>query len=238
MTISIVVADDQALIRAGLVMLLATQPDLDVVAEAADGAEAVRLAREVHPDVVLMDVRMPVMDGVAATRQIAADVPAPGRLGLTKVLILTTFNDDEAVLGALRAGASGFLLKHAAPTELVAAVRSVASGEAWLDPSVAGQVITALAQSADGPAGPPTPQELADRLTRRELEVLTLMAQGLSNGEIRDRLVLSEATVKTHVARVIMKTGSRDRTAAVVLAYRSGLVLPPPRPPHAGQRGG
>ena len=224
MTIKVLIADDQALIRAGLTMLLDAQPDLEVVAEAADGAEAVRLAELRRVDVVLMDVRMPGTDGVAATRALCADRrsddPAPG----PKVLILTTFDDDDAVYGALSAGASGYLLKHAVPHDLLAAIRRVAAGDAWLDPAVAGSVIAALAR---GPRpGEPVP-DILSRLTPREREVLVLIAEGLSNAEIADRLVVGEGTVKTHVSRVLMKTASRDRSQAVALAYRSGLVLPP-----------
>lgn len=226
MTISVIVADDQPLVRAGISMLLAAESDICVAGEASDGREAVELATALQPEVVVMDVRMPGMDGVAATRELTADDISSGPDRLTKVLVLTTFDDDEAVYGALRAGASGFLLKHAAPTDLIAAVRKVAAGEAWIDPAVARKVIAAVAGLSNVGHGA---SELVDRLTPREREVLVLMAHGLSNPEIRDRLVLSEATVKTHVARVVMKTGSRDRTQAVVLAYQSGLVVPPSR---------
>ena len=224
MSISIVIADDQPLIRAGIAMLLAAEPDMEVVGDVSDGTEAIQLARTRHPDVVLMDIRMPGMDGVAATRVLTEELGGnPDQL--VKVLVLTTFNDDEVVYGALRAGASGFVLKHAAPKDLITAVRKVAAGEAWIDPAVAGKVIAAVAGLSDFSAGAPA---LVGRLTPREREVLVLMAHGMSNAEIRDRLVLSEATVKTHVARVVMKTGSRDRTQAVVLAYQSGLVVPGP----------
>lgn len=223
MTIRIVIADDQPLVRAGIAMLLRAEPDFEVLAEASDGHQAVDLARSHHPDLVLMDARMPTMDGITATRQITIEPTDPDRL--TKVLMLTTFNDDEVVYGALRAGASGFLLKHAAPKDLSTAVRTVAAGDSWLDPAIAGKVIAALATL-------PTPDQgcspLLERLTPREREVLTFLAQGMSSTEIKDRLVLSEATVKTHIARILIKTGSRDRTQAVVLAYQSGLVTPPP----------
>lgn len=228
MSISVIIADDQLLVRAGIAMLLAAEADMTVIGEVSDGAEAIELARSRRPDVVVMDVRMPNMDGVSAT-QILTDDESVGNVDhLTKVLVLTTFNDDEAVYGALRAGASGFLLKHAAPQDLIAAVRKVACGEAWLDPAVAGKVIAALADrsragQSEGHSGT---TELVELLTPREREVLVLMAHGLSNAEIRDQLVVSEATVKTHVARVVMKTGSRDRTQAVVRAYQTGLVVP------------
>lgn len=226
MTIAVVIADDQPLVRAGISMLLAAESDIRVVGEASDGREAVTLAKAQQPDVVVMDVRMPGMDGVTATRVLTADDVSRSPDRLTKILVLTTFDDDESVYGALRAGASGFLLKHAAPTDLISAVRKVAAGEAWIDPAVARKVIAALAGISEFGQGS---SELIERLTPREREVLVLMAHGLSNAEIRDRLVLSEATVKTHVARVVMKTGSRDRTQAVVLAYQSGLVVPPSR---------
>jgi DNA-binding NarL/FixJ family response regulator len=216
-TIRVLVADDQPLVRAGLVMLLNAEPDIEVVAEAGDGAAAVALARTHSPDIVVMDVRMPVVDGVTATRALTSDgvIPDPDRL--IRVLMLTTFNDDDVVYAALRAGASGFLLKHAAPQDLVNAIHAVVAGEAWLAPAVALHVINALAKAR--------PQYVASDTA---LGHLTLMAQGLSNGEIKERLVVSEATVKTHVARVLMKTGSRDRTQAVVIAYQCGLVIPGP----------
>lgn len=220
MKIGVVVADDQPVVRAGLAMLLSAEADIDVVAEAANGQEAIDQARRHQPDVVVMDVRMPVLDGVAATKILAADNSnADSSL---KVLILTTFNEDEAVYGALRAGASGFLLKHAAPRDLIAAVRHVAVGQSWLDPSVAATVIGALAMTSS----PGSAAGVVTRLTERERQILALMAEGLNNHEIAERFVLSEATVRTHVSRVLMKTGSRDRTQAVVLAYQSGLVIP------------
>ncbi|WP_426120732.1 response regulator [Kocuria sp. LHG3120] len=222
MSIRILVADDQPLIRAGIAMMLRAEPDFEVLAEASDGQQALELARAHRPDLVLMDARMPNVDGITATRQITTDSADPDHL--TKVLVLTTFNDDEVVYGALRAGASGFLLKHAAPKDLITAVHTIAGGGSWIDPAVAGKVIAALAAL-------PTPghgaSHLLERLTAREREVLALLAQGLSSAEIKDRLVLSEATVKTHISRVLLKTGSRDRAQAVVLAYHSGLVTPP-----------
>lgn len=223
--VRVLVADDQALVRGGIVMLLAPQPDIEVVGEAADGDEAVNQARALRPDLVLMDLRMPGLNGIEATKVLAQD-PAGADDRLTKVLVLTTFNDDDSVYGALHAGASGFLLKDQAPTHLVEAVRAVALGNSWIDSAVAGQVLNALAATPQ----PGRPDAALSRLTAREQQVLTLMAMGLSNGEITERLVLSKATVRTHVSRILMKTGSRDRTQAVVLAYRSGLVRMPPSP--------
>lgn len=219
MAITVLVADDHALIRAGIVMLLAAQPDIAVVGEAATGDEVLAMVRQHSPDVVLMDLRMPGMDGIEATRRLTAD-PVGGRCP-TKVLVLTTFGDDESVYPALRAGAHGYLLKHAAPQDLPTAIRRVAAGDAWLDPTIAGGVIERLAQI---PERGPDAAELRAALTPRELEVLALIAHGLSNRQISQKLVVSEATVKTHVARVIMKTGCRDRAQAVAVAYRSGLV--------------
>ncbi|MFI7482069.1 response regulator [Kocuria sp. M1R5S2] len=221
MSIRIIVVDDQPLVRAGIVMLLSAEPDFEILAEAADGQEAVDLARSHHPDLVLMDARMPKVDGVTATRLIITSNTDPDCL--TKVLMLTTFHDDEIVYGALRAGASGFLLKHVAPKDLITAVRTVASGGSWLDPAVAGKVIAALANVPTRGEGS---SQLVERITKREREVLALMAHGLSTAEIKDRLFLSEATVKTHIARILIKTGSRDRAQAVALAYQSGLVTP------------
>ena len=220
MTIAVLVADDQPLVRAGIVMILEAEADIEVVGEASDGREALLLAVERHVDVVVMDVRMPVLDGIAATQQLTAD-RAAGET--TRVLVLTTFDDDEAVYGALRAGASGFLLKHAAPRELVMAVRAVAGGDSWLDSRIAGRVLESLAGSTA--VGSMTSVRLKN-LTTREREVLSLISLGLSNAQIRDRLVLSEATVKTHISRILMKTGSHDRGQAIVLAYQSGLVVP------------
>jgi DNA-binding NarL/FixJ family response regulator len=222
--ISVVVADDQSLVRGGIAMMLNAESDMRVVGQAADGQQAVAAVAHLEPDVVLMDLRMPGMDGIAATEQIVAERADPDHL--TKVLILTTFNDDEVVYGALRAGASGFLLKYAAPSELVTAVRVVASGRSYLDPEVTGQVIEALNRAPDTQVYA-TSSDQVNRLTAREKEVLAYVAQGLSNNDISRQLFLSEATVKTHVARILMKTGSRDRAQAVSLAFRSGLVRPP-----------
>jgi DNA-binding NarL/FixJ family response regulator len=222
--IRVLIADDQALIRAGICMLLAADPDIEVVAQAEDGATAVAMALELRPDIVIMDLRMPGMDGVEATRQVIASAADPDRL--VKVLVLTTFDDDQVVYEALRAGAHGFLIKHVAPQKLIEALRSIAAGESWIDSSVAGKVIKALQSIPQ--AGLSTSAAIA-RLTQREREVLELMAQGLSNSDISRKFVLSEATVRTHVTRIIMKTGSRDRTQAVVMAYQSGLVVPPAR---------
>ena len=211
----VLIADDQALMRTGFRMILDAQDDIEVVGEAIDGADAVRRFQELSPDVVVMDVRMPTMDGIEATRRLSAlDRPA-------RVLILTTFDLDEYVYEALRAGASGFLLKDRPPEELAAAVRVIASGEALLAPSVTRRLIEEFARRA--PAVKPT--EL-DELTEREREVLVLMARGLSNAEIARSLFVAETTVKTHVRRVLHKLRLRDRAQAVVLAYESGLVHP------------
>jgi DNA-binding NarL/FixJ family response regulator len=213
----VLIADDQALIRGGLRMILEVQDDLDVVAEAEDGAQAVRLARELVPDVVLMDIRMPGTDGLQATRQI---MTAAGRT--VRVLILTTYDQDDYVYEALRAGAAGFLLKTAPPHRLVDAVRVVAAGEALLAPSITRRLIE---EHVRRPPRTGQPVELA-RLTARELEVMTLVARGLSNAEIAAELVLSESTVKTHVNRLLQKLGLRDRVQAVVRAYEAGLIQP------------
>ncbi|MGH2636766.1 MAG: response regulator [Actinomycetota bacterium] len=213
--IRVLVADDQALMRTGFRMILDAQEDIEVVGEAIDGADAVRQFERLAPAVVVMDVRMPTMDGIEATRRLTAvDPPA-------RVLILTTFDLDEYVYEALRAGASGFLLKDRPPEELVAAVRVVASGEALLAPSVTRRLIEEFARRAPSAA----PTELAE-LTEREREVLVLMARGLSNTEIAGSLYVAETTVKTHVGRVLHKLRLRDRAQAVVLAYESGLVQP------------
>jgi DNA-binding NarL/FixJ family response regulator len=213
--IRVLIADDQALMRTGFRMILDAQEDMEVVGEAIDGADAIRQFEKLEPDVVVMDVRMPTMDGIEATRRLAA-LERPAR-----VLILTTFDLDDYVYEALRAGASGFLLKDRPPEELVAAVRVIATGEALLAPSVTRRLIEEFARRA--PAVKPT--EL-DELTEREREVLVLMARGLSNAEIARALFVAETTVKTHVGRVLHKLRLRDRAQAVVLAYESGLVQP------------
>ncbi len=218
MSIRVVVADDQDIVRAGFSALLDTQPDITVVGSAGDGEQAVRVCREQEPDVVLMDVRMPGMDGIEATRQLAAAGD-----GGPRVLVLTTFDLDEYVYDALRSGASGFLLKDVAAERLFDAVRVVAAGDALLAPAVTRRLIGEFARLRPAPA--PRPESLQE-LTPRETEVLRLVAEGLSNGEIAQRLVVSEETVKTHVSRVLMKLGLRDRTQAVVTAYESGLVVP------------
>ena len=224
--IRVVVVDDQPLVRAGIVMLINAEDDISVVAEAVDGAEALTQIRCHRPDVVLMDVRMPGTDGVTATRAVVNE-------GLTSqsgqpigVIILTTYHIDEAVYAALRAGASGFLLKDAAPAEIVNAIRSVVAGEAWLDPAVARRLIDEFAARPEPHT--PTPAEMA-QLTPREREVLSLMARGLSNADVAVELFISEATVKTHLARVMMKLGVREKAQAVAAAYQTGLVQPPTR---------
>ncbi|MER7015498.1 response regulator transcription factor [Saccharopolyspora sp. NPDC000359] len=216
--IRVLLADDQTLVRAGFRSILAGEDDIEVVAEAADGAEAVRRAAELQPDVVLMDIRMPALDGLEATRRICADP----QLAAVKVLILTTFDVDDHVYGALRAGASGFLVKDTEPTELIHAVRVVARGDALLAPAITRRLIAEFAARSDRPA--PSPRLGA--LTDREREVLVLVARGLSNDEIAGRLVLSPATAKTHVSRIMSKLGVRDRAQLVVLAYESALVTP------------
>ena len=221
MTTRILIADDDALMRAGLAVILGTAADLEVIAEAGDGIEAVRLCLQHTPDVVLMDVRMPGIDGIEATRRLIAAQPD------TKILILTTFNDDEYVYRALQAGASGFLLKRSSPERLLDAVRTVAAGEALLDPSVTrGLISRFLGAGASTDAG--LPKEIRHqlgRLTDRERQVLLLVAQGRSNAEIADLLVIAESTAKTHVKRVLAKIDAHDRAQAVVFAYRSGLIV-------------
>ena len=215
----VLIADDQALVRGGFKVLVDSAPDLRVVGEAANGAEAVELAIREQPDVVLMDIRMPEMDGLEATRRITTDA----RLEATRVLILTTFDLDEYVYGALRAGASGFLLKDTPPEELLAGVRIIAAGDALLAPSVTRQLIAEFAARPDQERT--TPVEL-ERLTERELEVLTQIARGLSNQEIAEELYVSVATAKTHVSRIMSKLNARDRAQLVVLAYEAGHVVP------------
>ena len=220
MTIRVLLADDQALLRATFRLLLDSVPDIEVVGEAADGAEAVHLVRSTGADLVLMDIRMPGTDGVEATRRITADPT----LAHVKVLVLTTFETDDVVLGALRAGASGFLGKGVDPEQLIAAIRTVADGDQLLSPAATRALIEQVVTQPE-PAGPEAVRRLAD-LTDREREITGLVARGLSNTEIADLLVISSATAKTHVNRAMAKTGARDRAQLVVLAYDAGLVGP------------
>ena len=209
------IADDQALVRAGVRMILRAEPGIEVVGEAADGAEALEVCTREQPDVVLMDVRMPGVDGIDATRALTSEPEAP------RVLVLTTFDLDDVVYDALRAGASGFLLKDAPEERLTTAIRVVAEGGSLFAPSVTRRLIEEFARKAPAP-----PRADLEELTDREREVLVLMARGLSNAEIANELIVSETTVKTHVARVLMKLGLRDRVQCVVLAYESGLAMP------------
>jgi DNA-binding NarL/FixJ family response regulator len=216
-SIRVVLVDDQAMVRTGLRMVLAAESDIEVVGDAADGAAGVRVVTETKPDVVLLDIRMPGMDGLEAARRIiAADLP-------TKVVVLTTFDEDEYVAAALRAGVSGFLLKVAPPEDLVVAVRTVAAGQGLLDPAVTLRVIESFAAA---PSPDPVRAGALAQLTERETDVLTLVATGLTNAEIAARLYLGEATVKTHVSRVLLKLRLRDRVQAVAFAYESGLITP------------
>ncbi|GLI03722.1 response regulator [Phytohabitans aurantiacus] len=222
MTVRVLLADDDALMRAGLGVVLDNAGGIEVVGEAADGLRAVELCRTLEPDVVLMDVRMPGVDGIEATRRVVAAELA------TRVLVLTTFRHDEYVWGALRAGASGFLLKRASPERLVDAVRTVAAGETLLDPAVTRELVEHFVLRATGgpdAAGSDEVKRIA-ALTQREVQVLRLIAQGLSNEEIADLLVIAESTAKTHVKRILAKIGARDRAQAVVFAYRAGITLP------------
>jgi DNA-binding NarL/FixJ family response regulator len=219
MSIRILIADDQSLVRTGFRMILDAEPDLDVVGEAVDGREAVDKAKAAKPDVILMDIRMPELDGIEATRRIVAD----GGEEAPKILMLTTFDLNEYVYEALRAGASGFLLKDVPAEQLADGVRVVAAGEALLAPSVTRRLLAEFAQVRPRDAAPPP---AFDDLTPRELEVFRLIARGLSNAEVAQELIVSETTVKTHVARVLMKLSLRDRIQAVVLAYESGIIQP------------
>jgi DNA-binding NarL/FixJ family response regulator len=213
--IRIVIVDDQAMVRAGLRMVVESDPGMEVVGEAADGRDAIAVARRTRPDIVLMDISMPRLDGLSATRELLA-APSP-----PKVITLTTFDTDENLWAALRAGTSGFLLKVSPPEQLIEAIKVVHAGDALLDPAVTSRVIASFAGRAE-----PTPSPRLAELTPRELEVLRLLARGLTNAEIAGSLYVGEATVKTHVARVLMKLGLRDRAQAVVFAYESGVVRP------------
>jgi DNA-binding NarL/FixJ family response regulator len=217
--VRVLIADDQAMVRAGFRMILELEEGIEVVGEAQDGEEAVAAARRCGADVIVMDVRMPRLDGVAATRRIVEELDPPPR-----VLVVTTFDEDEPVYEALRAGAAGFLLKNAPPEQLVEAVRAVAAGDGLLSPAVTRRVIEEFARRSPAPA-PPAAAAL-EELTERELEVLRLVARGLSNAEIADRLVITPGTAKTHVGRILMKLGLANRVQAVVLAYETGLVRP------------
>lgn len=219
MTIKVLIADDQALVRSGFRMILESRDDLEVVGEASDGEQAIRLAGQTRPDVILMDVRMPGLDGVAATARLTAVEDPP------KIIILTTYDLEEPLYAALRAGASGFLLKDVRPADLVEAIRVVAGGDALLAPTATRKLLDRFLVTDVTPAAP---SGVVDRLTEREREVLTLLARGASNAEIAERLVVTEATVKTHVSAILRKLGVRDRVQAVVLAYDLGLVRPRP----------
>ncbi|MFF8839852.1 response regulator [Streptomyces sp. NPDC015130] len=220
--IRVVLADDQTLVRAGFRSILSDEDGIEVVGEAGDGEQAVALARELLPDVVLMDIRMPVLDGIEATRRITSDE----RLEGVRVVVLTTFDADDHVYGALRAGASGFLVKDTEPMELLHAVRVVARGDALIAPAVTRRLIAEFAERAGGAGRQPDPSPRLSALTEREREVLGLVGAGLSNDEIAGRLVLSPATAKTHVSRIMTKLAVRDRAQLVVLAYESGMITP------------
>ncbi|GAB2957375.1 response regulator transcription factor [Streptomyces pseudoechinosporeus] len=217
-TIRVLIADDQQMVRQGFSVLLNTQPDIDVVGQAVDGLDAVAKVAELVPDVVLMDIRMPELGGIEATRRITCETPQ------IRVLVLTTFDLDEYVYDALRAGASGFLLKDASADKLAEAVRVVAAGDALLAPGITRRLLAQFSRLDGAPRAPL--KERVGELTERETEVLALIAQGLSNAEIAERLVVAEQTVKTHVGRILVKLGLRDRTQAAVFAYESGLVRP------------
>ena len=223
MTIRVLIADDQHLVRTGFRLILDTEPDITVVGEASNGREAVSMARELRPDVVLMDIRMPELDGIEATRQVVARNAEPP----TRVLMLTTFDLDEYVYDALRAGASGFLLKDVPADQLAAGVRMVAAGDALLAPTITRRLIEEFAASGASAETPPA----LDELKPRELEVFRLVAKGMSNAEIAAELIIGETTVKTHVTRLLMKLGLRDRVQAVVMAYEAGVVSPARRRP-------
>ena len=212
--IRVVLADDQPLVRAGLRVLIADTPDLDVIGEAGTGAQAVQLVRDLRPDVVVMDIRMPGMDGIEATRMITAEHAA------ARVVVLTTFDDDDYVYAALRAGASGFLVKDMALDDILAAIRVVAAGDALIAPGVTRRLIAQFA----GRPEPPRPRRQIDGITERELQVLTLVGRGMSNAEIAASLLISTATAKAHVARLLAKLGARDRIQLVITAYEAGLV--------------
>jgi DNA-binding NarL/FixJ family response regulator len=218
--ISVLIVDDQALVRAGFSMILGTEPDIEVVGEAGNGIEALAMTQQLHPDVVLMDIRMPEMDGITATRALCEERPADPTC--PRILILTTFGLDDYVYDAIRAGASGFLLKDTPPDDLAEAIRVVAAGDALLSPSVTRQLLEEFTKTPT----PPQPNEALTDLTDREEEVLRHLAKGLSNSEIAQQLFVSETTVKTHVSHILTKLELRDRVQAVVVAYESGLVVP------------